>query len=219
VTLSGQARSAIGLLSEEVVVGTVASKMNVYAESVTPWQAKAFGSAQIAGRISKLLVRPGDLVEKNQVVAEMSSRELELVRLDFLQAKNDLALNLRLLEMTRPSAQAGAVPMQRLLDIENAVEQSRNRLEVSELRARTLGVSLQSSQLDPSSELLFPLRSPIGGRILHSDLAEGKYVEAFEHLFEIVNTDEVWVRLQLLEKDNASNYLRRTYSTLKWAIE
>jgi cobalt-zinc-cadmium efflux system membrane fusion protein len=201
VTLSGQARSAIGLLSEEVVVGTVASKMNVYAESVTPWQAKAFGSAQIAGRISKLLVRPGDLVEKNQVVAEMSSRELELVRLDFLQAKNDLALNLRLLEMTRPSAQAGAVPMQRLLDIENAVEQSRNRLEVSELRARTLGVSLQSSQLDPSSELLFPLRSPIGGRILHSDLAEGKYVEAFEHLFEIVNTDEVWVRLQLLEKD------------------
>ena len=48
VTLSGQARSAIGLLSEEVVVGTVASKMNVYAESVTPWQAKAFGSAQIA---------------------------------------------------------------------------------------------------------------------------------------------------------------------------
>ncbi len=146
-------------------------------------------------------VRPGDLVEKNQVVAEMSSRELELVRLDFLQAKNDLALNLRLLEMTRPSAQAGAVPMQRLLDIENGVEQSRNRLEVSELRARTLGVSLQSSQLDPSSELLFPLRSPIGGRILHSDLAEGKYVEAFEHLFEIVNTDEVWVRLQLLEKD------------------
>ncbi len=26
-------------------------------------------------------------------------------------------------------------------------------------------------------------------------------MEALEHLFEVVNTDEVWVRLQLLEKD------------------
>ncbi len=201
VTLSAQARAAIGLESEEVVVGTVSSTLNVYAESVTPWQSKAFGSAQIAGRIAKLLARPGDLVERGQIVAELSSRELELVRLDYLQAKNDLVLNQRLLEATRPTAQAGAVPMQRLLDIENAVEQRRNRLDVALLRARTLGVSLDEANLGQSNSLHHPIRSPIQGRILHSDLAEGKYVDAFEHLFEIVNTDEVWVRLQLLEKD------------------
>ncbi len=201
VTLSGQARAAIGLQSQEVIEGTVASTLKVYAESVTPWQAKAFGSAQIAGRILKLLVRPGDFVEKNQVVAELSSRELELLRLDYVQAQKDLALNTRLLDMTKPSAQAGAVPMQRLLDIENAVEQSRNRLEVAKLRGRTLGVDLEKSLLEESSVLFYPIRSPIAGRILHSDLAEGKFVEAFEHLFEIVNSDQVWVRLQLLEKD------------------
>ncbi len=201
LTLSAQAREAIGLRSEEVVVGTVASTLKVYAESVTPWQAKAFGSAQLAGRISKLLVRPGDLVEKNQIVAELSSREMELLKLDYRQANIDLELNQRLLEMTRPSALSGAVPMQRLLDIENAVEQSQNRLEVARIRANALGVSLDGSSMNPSDALCYPIRSPIAGQILHSDLAEGKYVEAFEHLFEIVNTDEVWVRLQLLEKD------------------
>jgi cobalt-zinc-cadmium efflux system membrane fusion protein len=36
---------------------------------------------------------------------------------------------------------------------------------------------------------------------VHLDLSEGKFVEAFEHLFEIVNNDTTWVRLQLLEKD------------------
>lgn len=223
VTLSGQARAAIGLQSQEVEVGTVATTLQVYAEAVTPWQAKAFGSAQIAGRIAKLLVRPGDKVSKNQIVAELSSRELELVRLDYLQASSELTLNLRLLEMTRPSAQTGAVPMQRLLDIENAVEQSRNRLDVARLRARTLGVSLDDSQPDEAHTLFHPIRSPISGRILHSDLAEGKYVEAFEHLFEIVGTDEVWVRLQLLEKDtfrvNVGNRVEVRFADSSIAVE
>ena len=103
--------------------------------------------------------------------------------------------------MTRPTALAGAVPMQRLLEIENAVEQSQNRVEVARIRARTLGVSSDVFQNSASGSLNYPIRSPIAGQILHSDLAEGKYVEALEHLFEVVNTDEVWVRLQLLEKD------------------
>lgn len=204
VTLSGQARAAIGLQTEEVAEGNVAATLKVYAESVIPWQAKAFGSAKIAGRIVRLLVRPGDVVEEDQIVAELSSRELELLRLDYLQAQNDLSLNTKLLELTSPSAQSGAVPMQRLLDIENAVEQSRNRLEIAKLRAQTLGINLEATGAKESSALLYPIRSPIAGKILHSDLAEGKFVEAFEHLFEIVNTDEVWVRLQILEKDALS---------------
>ena len=126
LTLSAQARNAIGLQAEELLVGTVASTLTVYAEAVTPWQAKAFGSAQISGRIAKLLSRPGDFVKKDQIIAELSSRELELLKLDYQQAVNDVSLNQRLLDMTRPTALAGAVPMQRLLEIENAVEQSQN---------------------------------------------------------------------------------------------
>ena len=103
--------------------------------------------------------------------------------------------------MTRPSAQAGAVPLQRLLDIENAVEQSENRVELARIRAYTLGITLDSSSASESDDVRYAVRSPIDGQIIHSDIAEGKSVEAFEHLFEIVNTDQTWVRLQLLEKD------------------
>jgi membrane fusion protein, heavy metal efflux system len=201
ITLSGRARDTIGLQSAEVVVGTVTAELKVYAETVAPWQAKAFGSAQIAGRIAKLMVRPGDFVEKNQVVAELSSRELEAIKLDYIEASNELSLHERLLAMTRPSAQAGAIPMQRLLELQNALERSRNRLDVARIRALTLGVTLEGSSPAELSGLHYPIRSPIAGRVIHSDLAEGKYVESFEHLVEIVNTDQVWIRLQLLEKD------------------
>ena len=201
ITLAGQARDTIGLETQEVIVGTVTSELKVYAESLAPWQAKAMGSAQIPGRIVKLLARPGDFVTKNQVVAELSSRELEVVKLEYVQARSELALNQQLLDMTRPTAQSGAVPMQRLLDIENAVEQSKNRLEMASIRARVLGVDFAGHSPSTGDELLYLIRSPIAGHIVHSDLAEGKYVEAFEHLFEIVNSEQAWVRLQLLEKD------------------
>ncbi len=201
ITLSGQAQSALGIQTEEVKRGKVATNLKVYSESLTPWNARGFGSAQIPGRIEKLLVRPGDLVAKDQIVALLSSRDLEVVKLDFLEASNDLALNQRLLDMTRPTAQSGAVPMQRLFEIENALEQSQNRLDIAKVRGKSLGVSFDDATQFQSTSLFHPIRAPISGRVLHSDLAEGKFVEAFEHLFEIVNTDQVWVRLQLLEKD------------------
>jgi membrane fusion protein, heavy metal efflux system len=201
VTLSSQAREAIGLQADEVVVGEVSSNLFAYAETVAPWQSKAFGSAQISGRITKLLVRPGDTVVKGQVVAEMSSRELESLRLEYAQAKNEFALNKELLELTKPSAQSGAVPMQRLLDLENAYQQSENALEIARIRARTLGVDAKELDRVELQEIRHLIRAPIAGKIVHSDLSEGKFVDSFENLFEIVNNDFVWVRMQLLEKD------------------
>ena len=201
ITLSRQARDAIGLETAEVSVGEVSSGLFAYAETVAPWNAKAFGSAQISGRITRLLVRPGDSVAKDQVVAELSSRELEVLQLEYNQAKKELALNKQLLEMTKPSANAGAVPMQRLLDVENAYQQSENSLAIARIRAKTLGVdanTLEQSELLPIRHLV---RSPIAGKVIHSDLSEGKFVDAFEHLFEIVNSDVTWVRLQILEKN------------------
>ena len=201
ITLSRQARDAIGLETAEVSVGEVSSGLFAYAETVAPWNAKAFGSAQISGRITRLLVRPGDSVAKDQVVAELSSRELEVLQLEYNQAKKELALNKQLLEMTKPSANAGAVPMQRLLEVENAYQQSENSLAIARIRAKTLGVdanTLEQSELLPIRHLV---RSPIAGKVIHSDLSEGKFVDAFEHLFEIVNSDVTWVRLQILEKN------------------
>lgn len=201
ITLSAQARQAIGLEAEEVAIGEVASTLTAYGETVSPWQGRAFGSAQISGRITRLLVRPGDTVVANQVIAELSSRELDILRLEYSQAKKDVDLNRELLELSSPSAAAGAVPMQRVLELKNALQQSENSLEIARVRAKTLGIDLKQLDQDGSQELLHAIRSPIAGKVIHSDLSEGKFVEAFEHLFEIANNHSVWVRIQLLEKD------------------
>jgi membrane fusion protein, heavy metal efflux system len=201
ITLSAQARNAIGVATAEVAVGSVASNLTVYAEVHSPWQAKAFGSAQISGRISKLLVQPGDTVSRDQVVAELSSRELEQLRLEYLQAQKEFELNSQLLELSRPAAAAGAVPMQRTLELEYALQQNLNNIQIARIRANTLGIDSRLLDHNQTQEIFQQVRAPIAGKIVHSDLSEGKFVESFEHLFEIVNNDTIWVRLQLLEKD------------------
>lgn len=201
LVLSAQARSLLGLNTEEVVVGEVESTLTVYAETESPWHSRAFGSASVSGKIVKLLVQPGDVVVRDQVVAELRSRELESLRLEYLQAKKELAINRKLLELSRPAADVGAVPMQRTLELENAVLQSQIGLQIASIRMKTLGIDANLLDENESNELLHEIRSPIAGKVVHSDLAEGKFVEAFEHLYEIVNNDSIWVRLQLLEKD------------------
>jgi RND family efflux transporter MFP subunit len=202
VTLSRQARQAIDLQTEEVALADVSAALSVYAETVATWQGRAFGSAQVSGRVVKLLVRPGESVSKNQVVAELSSRELESLRQDYLQATRELKLNTELIELTRPSAESGAIPMQRLLELETAYQQSLNSLEIARIRSQIFGIPESDLKKDETLPLHHFIRSPIAGKVIHSDLAEGQYVEAFEHLFEIVNNDQLWVRVQLLEKDS-----------------
>jgi membrane fusion protein, heavy metal efflux system len=91
--------------------------------------------------------------------------------------------------------------MQRVLDLENAYQQSENSMAIARIRARTLGVDANSLELTDQQAIRHLIRSPIAGKVVHSDLSEGKFVGAFEHLFEIVNNEQTWVRLQLLEKD------------------
>jgi cobalt-zinc-cadmium efflux system membrane fusion protein len=165
ITLSAQARSAIGLQTAEVTVGEVSTSLLTYAEAIVPWDARAFGSAQISGRIAKLLVQPGDTVAKDQVVAELSSRELEILQFEYSQAKQELALNRQLLEMTRPSANVGAVPMQRLLELESAYQQSENSLAIARIRAATLSIDATALDQVDQKPIHHLIRSPSQARL------------------------------------------------------
>ncbi len=89
ITLSRQARDAIGLETDEVSVGEVSSGLFAYVRNRRALECKSvWGRHKYRdGKITRLLVRPGDSVAKDQVVAELSSRELEVLHLEYNQAK------------------------------------------------------------------------------------------------------------------------------------
>lgn len=204
LTLSKEAREVLDVKSVEVQTRDVAGAVRAYATVVAPWKQHAFVTSRLSGRIVKLNVRPGDTIEAGQVLAEIDSLDLHTLRLDYQKTQNEFELSAKILESLIPAAKAGSIPGQRLVEAENTHRQNQNALDV--LRAKAVGLRVPEVELNTSAEgdappLRLSLSSPIGGVVVHADVAVGKFVEPTEHLFEIVDTSRVWVKIGVLERD------------------
>ncbi len=202
-TLNRRARESLAVETAEMQQQPLDERTLAYATLVTPWQNHAFATSRLPGRISRLHVRPGQSVETGQVLAEIDSLELESLKVELLQATNDLRLTTQVVEMMRSSE--GTIPGRTLLEAETKLQQLQNGLSVARSKWKSLG--LNPRDLDrllkegKSSSLRLPILSPIKGTIIHADLTVGKIVDPSEHLFEIVDLSTVWARIGVLERD------------------
>ena len=204
LTLSRAAREVLDVQSAEVQTRDVAGAVRAYATVVAPWTRQAYVTSRLPGRIAKLHVRPGDVVKAGQILAEVDSLDLHTLRLDYQKAQNEFELSGRILDSLMPAAKAGAIAGQRLVEAENTHLQTRNALDV--LRAKAVGLHVPETELKASAvgeapTLRLSLTSPINGVAVHADVSVGKFVESTEHLFEIVDTSRVWVKIGVLERD------------------
>jgi membrane fusion protein, heavy metal efflux system len=204
LTLSRAARDVLDVQTVEVQSGDVAGTVRAYATVVPPWTQHAFVTSRLPGRIVALQIRPGDIVAAGQVLAELDSLDLHTLRLDYQKAQNEVELSGKILETVAFAAKAGSITGQRLVEAKNTHRQNLNTLEV--LRAKAEALHVEEAELgslisDDRPPLRLTLRSPIRGIVVHADVAVGKFVEPTEHLFEIVDTSSVWVKIGVLEKD------------------
>lgn len=201
VTLSAEARFALDVQTTEI--GTIAPPDSIlaYATLVTPWKQHAFAVSRLPGRIVSLAVKPGQMVEAGLVLAEVESQESELLRLEIQNTGTEL----KLAEQVYTGLKESTVPESNILTAEVQVKQAKNTLELAQAKWLALGLppnilsAIVKGEGVPSVRL--PIRSPIGGTVIHADLAIGKVVEPGEHLFEIVDLSIVWARIGVLERD------------------
>lgn len=203
LTLSRSARQVLDVQTVEVEQGTVESSIRAYSSVVVPWTRHAYVTTRLAGKVSVMHVRSGEAVKAGQVIAEVESLELHRLRLDYQEAVNQLDLTTKLLESLRPIADTDAIPRQRFVETETAHRQNENAITVLKSKARLLGVPVDRL-LSSSSETPVPgvpMISPITGIVVHTDVSVGKYVDPNEHLFEVVDTSRVWIKIGVLEQD------------------
>jgi len=204
ITLSRTARDVLDIQAVEVRTGSVPAAVHAYATVESPWTRHAFATTRLSGRVVRLAVHPGELVEAGQTLAEVDSLELGSLRQEFQLYQAQLELTANLLAGVQRAAEVGSIPGQRLVEAETAHRQNENALTV--LRAKAAGLHvpeelLSADSADDSNRLTLPIKSPIAGAIVHADVAVGQIVEPTEHLFEIVDTSQVWLRMGILEQD------------------
>ncbi|MDP2316972.1 MAG: efflux RND transporter periplasmic adaptor subunit [Pseudomonadota bacterium] len=159
-------------------------------------------SAATAGQVDRILVRTGETVRDGQTLATVVSAELgeAVAAFHTSHARREVASaraeRLRGLEGQGVSSKADVAEADAELKVAAA------EFEAAEERLRVLGVRPDASSAGhyPSQ---FPVRSPIAGEVLAAEARVGQSVQPGAGLFHIGNLDEVWLLLDVYERDLA----------------
>jgi RND family efflux transporter MFP subunit len=205
IVLSAEARDALDI-DTAPIPGDDRSPPEFVAARTTltaPWSRQAFVSSRLPGRIVALHAQAGQHIEAGQVLAEASSLELETLRLEIRNLRENESRAQEVVKLLRGAE--GSVNDSRLVDAEAELRRQQAALDVARAKWSALELSPDDFRsLVEGREIAavnLPIRSPIAGTIIHSDLDIGKVVESGEHLFEIVDLTTVWARLDILERD------------------
>ena len=179
-----------------------------------PTSQKAFATSLIEGRVAKIAVAPGQAVGVGDTLAEVESQQLRNLQLELLQAVGKLRWTQSEVDRLQPLAESGKTSArefwqreQEFRSLSQQVASLQRRLSLIGLRDEEIA-RLRAGELsgaDGSSPISgrIAIRSPISGRVADHGLTLGQLVHAHDSLFEIQNTDTVWIKALVLESDAA----------------
>jgi RND family efflux transporter MFP subunit len=180
-------KKAIGLTHGRVDFRTMEQTLSISSETTIPWSSRAFASTRLPGSISRIMAKPGTMVKKGELLAEIESVEYEALQLEYRQRIVDAKVagdNLKRAQEAGP----GIVTGLELLQLEAAWEEQKNAVEAARMQLSALGFKDEQ----PRTRTL-AITAPIDGWLLHVDLSLGQWVEPLEHLFEILDVSEIWM--------------------------
>lgn len=177
-----------------------------------PTDQQVLASSPVEGRISKILVEPGQHVEAGQILAEVDSLELRNVQLELLQTQTQSRLMQQSLGRLQDLAGQGVAPQRQLWEVQSEMETLRLRSEGLAHKLGFFGLSqetidaLAEVDLTRSSSVealvrTVPVRAPAAGVIAALNVVPGQVVHAPDPLVEVYDLSSVWVKAHVFERD------------------
>ncbi len=203
VHLTEQALQAARLTIAPATEDRLARELSLPARVTLDPRKEAVLSAWIEGQITSIAVRTGDTVARGDTLANVQSPDIGGAVADFRAAEaRDEAADARL-ERLRSLEKDGVASRAQVLQAEAEHAEAMGALEAAEERLRILGVDQRIA--DPHAgghyPSVVPIRSPIAGRVFHSEVAIGQRVAPGDVLFHVGDIGEIWMILDVYEQD------------------
>jgi len=183
VKLTAEAVAAADIRTVTVAARPVARRIAATGE--LEWNARRVVhlTARTAGRLERVLAVRGDRVREGQLLAEIYSPDYLTLQAEYIQA---------------------AARLKRHVGDTEEEGSSRAFLAGARERLALLGVpGSEISRLDTAAEPrpLLPVRAPLSGTVIESEVVTGDAVELGTSLFRIADPSMLWACLHILEKD------------------
>jgi cobalt-zinc-cadmium efflux system membrane fusion protein len=172
-------------------------------------------ASQVPGRVSRILVHPGDRVRAGQVLAEVESLPLRTIQLDLLLARTRLEWTEQSVRRLRSLRDQQAAPRVELWQEEGALEVLNQQIGEYRSKLLALGVSpealarLERMNLSADDgkgamlETAIPIRAGADGLVDHFSLVPGQVIRPSDALFEVHDRSRIWVCGHVRERDAA----------------
>ena len=148
----------------------------------------------VGGIITNTYFTLGDKVEKNQVLAEIKSTELNGIEAEIKQLKANLEVAKRQLQSTQSFYDDGIASEKELI----AAQSEKANLE-SDLQKLQTNLQLYSASPEKG---VFQIKAPRSGFVVDNKIAAGMQIGAEgDPLFTISDLDEVWVNVNIYATD------------------
>lgn len=154
-------------------------------------------ASPIDGRVTALLVQPGDKVKVGQPLIELSSPTVGPLQADALKAAQDLALAQKSGERGRKLMADGAISTKELYQIEADLRKATSDVARTTAQLRALGISATEPAVAVS------LRARIDGTVVERPALVGQELraDAGAALVTITDLNTVWVLADAYEQD------------------
>ena len=157
---------------------------------------------QVSGPVRRIVVVPGQRVQKGEPMLYVSSPDYSQLRTNYLKARDAYALAQKAYARAQDLYQHHAIAEQNLEQAESAEVQAGGDLAAAGAALRVLGITDPDAlvKAPPSFEAL--VRAPIGGQVVEQDVSAGQLLQAgVTQCFMISDTSTVWVLVNVYQKD------------------
>jgi membrane fusion protein, heavy metal efflux system len=166
-------------------------------------EAAPTGSARIgtlvSGRVRQINVATGDRVRTGQTLFSLESYEMVLLQQNYAEAIQRLKLLKSDFERLEQLWEQNVGAKKDYLKAESEYKQM--QAEVEGLKTRLEMIHLDPSVIENGRIVPYlEVRSPVSGTITRQELVLGQYVEPSEIAMEVVDEDQLRLRLELFEK-------------------
>jgi len=160
-------------------------------------------SAPLSGRIIGINVTSGDKVASDTVIAVMESPELLDLQRGFLSAIGKYRLDKEAYTRDKTLFDEGIIAQRRLLEARYTYQQAGARLNETRQLLQIAGMSEEDiAQIESKSKMTnrLEIRAGFSGYVLEQTISIGDYLETGEALFQVGQTNPLWVLVDVAEE-------------------
>jgi membrane fusion protein, heavy metal efflux system len=157
---------------------------------------------QVGGPVSRIVVVPGQKVERGKPMMYVASPDYSQLRSNYLKAKDAYTLAQKAYARAKDLYQHHAIAEQNLEQAESAEVQASGDLASASAALKVMGITDPDALVKAPPSFEVPVLAPIGGEVVEQLVSAGQFVQpGTTQCFTISDTSTVWVLVNIYQKD------------------